>query len=391
MRVAYICSDPGVPVFGTKGSSVHVQEVTRALLRHGADVTLFANRFDGESPADLSTLRTVALPRAPKGDPASRERRALEANDALTDALAGNGPFDLIYERYSLWSYAGMEFAREHEIPGVLEVNAPLIEEQAAHRDLVDRASAEQVARRAFAAASVLTPVSTQVAAYLEGFACTSGKLLVTPNGVNPERFPVGMPPAIAQPAGTFTVGFVGTLKRWHGLPVLIDVFDRLYREHDSTRLLVVGDGECREEMERDLMNRGLDAAVRFTGAVPPEAVPSYLASMDVGVAPYPEGDNFYFSPLKLFEYMAAGLPVVASDIGQIRSAVEHGRTGLLCAPGDADAFVRSIAVVRDNPETRSRLGAAAREHVMRNCTWDGIVKRVLETACYRSPIRVGS
>jgi len=133
------------------------------------------------------------LPRPPKGDPAARERAALSINPVLHGELEKAGPFNFIYERYSLWSYAAMEFARASNTPGLLEVNAPLIEEQAQYRVLVDRAGAERVANRVFDAATALLPVSSEVAAYLERFPGAQGKVNVVPNGVRPERFPEGL------------------------------------------------------------------------------------------------------------------------------------------------------------------------------------------------------
>ncbi|HMC90550.1 MAG TPA: hypothetical protein VKI17_13430, partial [Gemmataceae bacterium] len=80
MRVAYLCADLGVPVFGCKGCSIHVQEVVRALTRQGAEVELFAMRAAGEPPAGLETVRLHHLPALPKGDCAAREQAALAAN-----------------------------------------------------------------------------------------------------------------------------------------------------------------------------------------------------------------------------------------------------------------------------------------------------------------------
>src|SRR5262249_20708231 len=148
-----------------------------------------------------------------------RARTALAANDALRATLERAGPFDLVYERYSLWSFAGMEYARGRGTPGLLEVNAPLIEEQAEHRGLVDRAGAGRVAGRAFAAATALLAVSEEVAAYLGRYPGARGRVRVVANGVDPGRFPDGLRPSRPGPPGTWTVGFVGTLKPWHGLP----------------------------------------------------------------------------------------------------------------------------------------------------------------------------
>ncbi len=139
MRLAYICMDGGVPVLGRKGCSIHVQEVVRSLGRAGVDVDLFASRIEGEYPSGWSHVRLHEVPIITVGGQAARERAGLAANDRLTAALEYEGPFDLVYERYSLWSYAGMEFARASVVPGLLEVNAPLIEEQVEFRGLTYR------------------------------------------------------------------------------------------------------------------------------------------------------------------------------------------------------------------------------------------------------------
>jgi glycosyltransferase involved in cell wall biosynthesis len=381
MRVAYVCADRGVPVFGKKGSSVHVQEVIRALLGRGAEVELVAARTGGDPPSGLEGMRVHKLPEPPDGDRAERERMALQANAALGLALTLRGPFDLVYERYSLWSYAAMEHAREQGVPGLLEVNAPLIEEQAEHRGLVDRARAEWVATRVLGAAAALLAVSDEVARYLESFPGAHGRIHVVPNGVNPGRFSGDIIPAFPRQAGTFTVGFVGTLKPWHGLPSLVAAFHLLYKRDPGTRLLVVGEGPLREDLERDLDTRGLLPAVRFTGAVDPSAIPRLLASMDAAVAPYSGEGSFYFSPLKVYEYMAAGLPVVVSKIGQLDGLIVDGANGLLCAPGDPSGLADALYTLRNDPGLRARLGRAARETVLRDHTWDTVAGRILGLA----------
>src|SRR5690349_5536645 len=112
MRIAYVSADLGVPIFGRKGCSIHAQEVLSALLRLGAQVDLFTTSCEGEPPAGLECLTLHSLPRPPKGEPAVREQTALAGNARLQTDLEQAGTFDLVYERYSLWSYAAMEFAR---------------------------------------------------------------------------------------------------------------------------------------------------------------------------------------------------------------------------------------------------------------------------------------
>ncbi|HVT44368.1 MAG TPA: glycosyltransferase family 4 protein [Thermoanaerobaculia bacterium] len=379
MRIAYVSADPGVPIFGSKGNSVHVQEMVRSFRLMGAEVHIISPAVGGEPSDDLRDLHLHRLPKVPKGDLAERERGLYALNDDLAGILESAPRFDLLYERYSLWSHAALELARRNGIPAVLEVNAPLIDEQAEHRGLSDHAKALSVANRAFAAAKVLVAVSDGVASWLERFEPARGKIHVIPNGVSAERFPAHLSPAAPAGEGIVTVGFLGTLKPWHGLGTLADAFEIVYRAEPRSRLLVVGDGPERSTLAERLSPLG-DAVV-FTGAVRTDAVAGYLASMEIGVAPYPESASFYFSPLKVYEYMAAGLPVVASRIGQLEQLIDDGVNGFLCTPGDTAAFAETILRLARTPQLRERVGSSARRHVLGSHTWDSVARRVLELA----------
>ncbi len=381
MRAAYVCADPGVPVFGCKGCSVHVQEVIRTLIKQSVGVTLFAARLGGDPPSDLPGLDTVSLRSKHKRDPAERERAALEVNQELSNLLERHGPFDFIYERYSLWSWAGMSYAAQATIPGILEVNAPLIEEQAKHRDLFDRESAETVAGKVFKTASVLIGVSHEVAAYLETFPAARGRVKVVPNGVDVKRFRPGLKPAGPVHPGKFTIGFVGSMKPWHGLSTLVEAFRLFHRKNPESRLLAVGDGMARPQMEAEVAERKLQDVVHFAGTVEPHEVPELLASMDVAVAPYPRLPDFYFSPLKVLEYMGAGLAIVASRIGMLAELIEDEVNGLLVPPEDPAALARALERLHQDPAMRGRVARAARAAVVKSHTWDDVVKEILYLA----------
>ena len=378
MRIAYICADAGVPVFGRKGSSIHVQEVIRAMVAQGATVELFATRFGGDPPAGLANIVCHALSAPPAGDTRQREQAAIAANRALPAMLDARAPFDLVYERYSLWSHAGIGWARAQGIAGLVEVNAPLIEEQATHRRLGDRAAAEASARTLFAAAHAIVAVSSGVAAYLEGFGVDRGKVRILPNGVDASRFS-GL--ASRSAGAVFTVGFIGTLKPWHGLGTLIEAVALARDTGCPVRLLIVGDGPERGAMEAMLDGAGLARDAELTGAVDPAQIPALLARMDAAVAPYPALPDFYFSPLKIMEYMAAGTAIVASRIGDINGLIEHGVTGLLCPPGDAIAVADALVRLHAEPTTRARLGAAARAVSVRDLGWNHVAGEILALA----------
>jgi len=381
-RVAYLCADAGIPVCGSKGASVHVQAVVGTLARRGLEVELLTTRPEGERPESLRDVGLRGLPPAPKGEPAARERLA-QANDAVNAArLTALGPLDLVYERYSLWSAAPLEAAHAAGVPTVLEVNAPLVDEQAEHRSLVHRHEAERSTARALAAADVIVAVSDGIAAWLDGCPEAEGRVHVIPNGVDPRRFP---PPArelrARRPGEPFTVGFLGTLKPWHGLDTLVAAFVALRERHPEARLRIVGDGPQRQAVRDVLAAAGALEAAELVGAVTPAEVPGHLAAMDVAVAPYPDLRPFYFSPLKMVESMAAGLAVVASRAGALDDLVAHGATGLLCPPGDPVALAGALAELAGDPARCARMGAAGRSRVLAEHTWDAVVDRVLALA----------
>lgn len=383
MHIIYVCADSGVPVFGTKGASLHVQEVVRVMARDHR-VTIIAARVGGEAPADLAGLEVLTLPSAPGRDAAEREHAARLAAAEVPELIAAaermHGAAAVVYERYSLWSTGGMLAAAARGIPGVLEVNAPLIDEQARHRHLGDRGAADEVARTVFAAATAVVAVSEAVAEWVRDRSPDPISVHVVANGVDPARFR----PRVGSPGGAFTVGFVGSLKPWHGVDLLVEAMCGV---DGDARLLIVGDGPQRRRLERAA--RPLGSRIAFTGALPPDAVPTALARMDVAVAPYPP-EATYFSPLKVFEYMAAGTAVVASAVGQVPDLIEHGRTGLLVAPGDVPALTAAIVRLRDDPLLRRALGVEARRIASTRHTWQQVVDRILGLAGAAGPRAAG-
>jgi glycosyltransferase involved in cell wall biosynthesis len=381
MRVAYVCADYGIPVFGCAGGAIHVQEVVRVLLALGCRVELYAAAIQGTPAADLASVGVHEL----------RPWRTADegANQQLAATLAAAGPFDLVYERYSLWSCGAMEHARRVGVPGVLEVNAPLIEESMTYRKPIDGDAAAGIRARVFAAASLVAVVSRELVPYVEQHAPAAGRVHVVPNAINPRRFPGDVPATHPAAPGVFTVGFVGSMKAWHGLPTLVAAFAELHRRDPASRLLLVGDGPERGRTEAALTACGVREATLFTGAVPPDAVPGLLASMDVAVAPSPDLPMFYFSPLKVFEYMAAGLPVVASRVGQLREVLAGEGRGVLCPPGDVTALVDALDRLRRDRLRRERLGRAARAYVLAHYTWDANVQRILRLTTATAPSSV--
>jgi len=271
-----------------------------------------------------------------------------------------------------------MEFARTAGIPGILEVNAPLVEEQAKHRVLIDREGAERTAARVFQAASSVVAVSRENAAHVEHEGGDPRSIHVQPNGVDPKRF---CPQEDECSDRHFTVGFVGSLKPWHDLATLASAFCILLRGYPEARLLVVGDGRERQSLEHLVESLGIASSVHFSGAVRPDGVPQWMREMDIGIAPYAKDAANYFSPLKILEYMACGLPVLGSNTGQIPELVEDGRFGLLYAAEDAISLAGAMSMLAGNARLRRQMGEAGRAAVEQRHSWDRVVASTLRLA----------
>ena len=398
LHVGYVSSDRGVPVLGTKGGSTHVRELVNAFVRRGAEVTLLAARLTDDRKAQPIEARLVevqpsrfarglrdgirAVAPGERGETLAAETLGVMLNEEMTRALRrehARKPFCALYERYSLWGWAGLTFARAHGIPFLLEVNAPLRLEQARWRSLVGAEVAEALEAQLFRAADRVLVPSSALRAYVVSRGARQGRVRVVPNAADVNFFRPTTRSASTR-TGPFTIGFVGSLKPWHGIDDLLRAFVRLHRRDAAWRLLIVGDGPLRATIEKIVRTESLRGAVRVTGTVDYAAVPGLLHEMDVAVAPYPRLPGFYFSPLKIFEYMAARRPIVASNIGQVAEVLTHRRTALLHPPGSVTKMVAHLEELRARPELRERLARQARRLAVGRFTWDRNAARVLAT-----------
>jgi glycosyltransferase involved in cell wall biosynthesis len=280
-----------------------------------------------------------------------------------------------IYERYSLHSRAGADAAEALGLPFVLEVNAPLRDEARRFRSLDHPEVAAETEARVFERADRIFAISTPLAALLLNEGVDPDKLEVMRNAVSPAKFPRH------RNGEGFTVGFAGSLKAWHGVEVLADAFGATVTEIPDLRLEVVGDGPFAGAF--DELELPPERLKRY-GARPHAETLQILASWDVGVAPYVDASpTFYFSPLKVVEYMAAGVCPVASDLGEIRWLLGDGKRGVLVRPGDRAALGSALVDLAADRERVAGLGARARSFAHSSLSWSRNARRALD--CLRS------
>jgi glycosyltransferase involved in cell wall biosynthesis len=222
--------------------------------------------------------------------------------------------------------------------------------------------------RQSRAVVTISHPAARQLARYGVGV-----PIVVVSNGFEPRWFPVldaGERGARRRALGLTApcvVGFAGTFRPFHGIALLGQLIEATAARAD-TQWLLIGDGPERAGLQAALGHR---PGVLFLGRRPPEEVGALLALVDVAVAPYPafEGD-FYFCPLKVIEYAAAGCAVVASALGDVPLLLDHGRAGVVLNEPSLEAWRAAVEGLLNDPERSAALGQAARQWVHAHYTW---------------------
>jgi glycosyltransferase involved in cell wall biosynthesis len=385
-NILYLCCDKGLPFWGTKGGSVHMREFVAALRSFGHRVTVVARDKSDRSESDdfISLPSRSARDLFDEAIELGGDRELLSESkqfyqnpnwERFLTKLHKKNEFGLVYERYSLFAIAGLSFARRAGIPFIFEVNAPLVWEALTYRGLVMKELAQAVEKRLFSSADRIIAVSDSIQKYVLSVA-PGARVSVVPNGVNIDRFNIkahesALDDIESSSEDNFTVAFIGNLRPWHGVEILIDAFAEFSRRSGRGKLLIIGGGEpLKKELERRCFSLGLDGKVTFTGAVPFEEIPGLLEIADVTVAPYPDLDNFYFSPLKILEYMAAGKAIIASKIGQVAQILSHEKTAFLIPPGDSRTLASVLDILYQDPALRKSLGINARNEACSRHTW---------------------
>jgi glycosyltransferase involved in cell wall biosynthesis len=370
------------------GSVTHSHEVIRALKAEGVRVAAYTSdsaiaETAALEPDPVCRWHLVQTPRAVKAIPASAaagcDLRLVRA------ALAAAWSADAVYQRHARFSLAGALVARLSGKPLFLEYNGPESFKGRYWNSTPLRGRLAACEDAALAAATRIFVVSEVDRRSLVQRGIEPERIVVNPNGVDAERFALGGGAEIRTRHGIandFVIGFLGTFGPWHGAPVLarafVDVADRLPRAH----LFLVGDGPELETTLEILRCAGIEARTTVPGQVRPSEVPAYLDACDLLVSPHvplPDGVEFFGSPTKLFEYMAAGKAIIASRLGQIGDVLAHGKTGWLVRPGDVAGLAEAIVSLAEAPRVREELGAQARRQAVDRHSWKRNARGVID------------
>jgi len=381
LKILY--SAAGTPIPGTHGGSVHALELCRALARRGHEVHLAAlapssedaGRGSSEGALDGVVLHYI--------------RRALPltlfewtASGAIRRLINEHRP-DVVVERFYTFGGGALSAAHKARTPAVLEVNSPARDYPGSLRDRLDkltlirpvdrwRRRQLQMAAAVYATSHHLVPPRLR------------DSVTVVVNGVDTERFRPGPP---TEDTGPLRCVYVSSFRSWHGAEDLVAAVARCTAMRVPIKVTCIGRGPRWKAAREAADQAGLADAIEFIGRVSHVDVPRHLAEADVGVAPFAPDQfsalqlGWFWSPIKIFEYLAAGLPVVTADIDELRSLLPDDVANFY-KPSDPVALAEALIEMEHDRAAVRRMSMAARRLAEQKYTWDrqaAAVEAVLE------------
>ncbi|MGE3175634.1 MAG: glycosyltransferase [Planctomycetota bacterium] len=376
------------------GQAVHVRELIGALRRAGHEVRECAliEKAGSETGAAADGNGRAAPAKAGFWQRLQLPRTAIEILEvvynrrgrAMLRAAARSFRPHFVYERHALHCRAGLDVARELGVPLLLEVNSPMVDEMRKLHLLRLPRMAAAAERAVLGGADRVLAVTRVLADRLQELGAPADRVRVVPNGAVPSRYDAAAHAAGAAvrarwalPADALVLGFVGYMRPWHRLDLVLELMAR--PRFAALHLVLMGDGPALPALREQAERLGLSARVRCLGVLPPDVLPAHVCAVDAALIP---AINGYASPLKLFDTLAAGVPTLAPDQPNLRELVADGDSALLFAPGDGDALAAALLRLLDDRELGPRIGSRGRELLReRDWTWDGNAARVAAIA----------
>lgn len=381
MKIVWSLPVRGERLTSSRGDLVRARSLIQAMRADGHDVTVVEDAEHAHTQAAVATYRTwlrSVLPRRPTlalRDIGRSVHGCLHGIHVASTARAIGA--ELIIETQVAYSPSAAFAAQLAAIPFVLDDCSPTAEESALGAGLP--ALARAVLRLQAKRARAVVASSPLLAGMLVDEGVAPRRIACVPNGIDVDAF--AQAGAAHQKdsvtGGRCVIGFVGSFQPWHRVDLLIEAV-ALLTDVRGIHVVLAGEGPGLRIALDVATARRLQDRVTALGVVKPDAVPALLARCDIGVLPH---SNEYGDPMKLREYAAAGLAVVAPDLDAVREGVVHGETGLLFRPGSADALARALGRLAVDPGERRRLGEEARRRVFATGSWSGRARALLASA----------
>lgn len=293
---------------------------------------------------------------------------------------------DFLYQRYDSFNWSGIALSKLLRIPVIVEYNGSEVWKGRYWGSMRFLHLARLIEETVLFGGDRIVAISGVLKDNLIKLGVSEERIILNPNGVDPVMFNLGIDGGrIRQKYAIqdkMIVGFLGTFGVWHGTGVLVDAIEPVIKENKGVHFLLIGDGELRGSVEQIIKERRLGEYVTITGLISHGEVPGYLAACDILASPHvpnPDATPFFGSPTKLFEYMAMGKGIVASNLDQIGEVLRHNHSAILVEPGNVAQLAEGILKMAADKELREKLGGQAREAALKNYTWEKNAEKVLK------------
>ena len=284
----------------------------------------------------------------------------------------------LIYERYSLFMFASVWWAKRHQLPIVLEINDSCQVHRV--RPLTFKKLAANIERWIFKNATGLVFISSRFKQVAEQAYGDIAPNVISPNAADLDKFIINKDAGdkLRKALGIedkLVLGYVGAFVHWHGIDWFVDLISERLKEFPNLVLLLVGDGVAFKAIQDRIKQAGVTAQVLMPGNVEHSKVSSYLSAMDFGILP---DSNDYGSPMKLFEFMAMGKGMVAPNFTPIAEVVQDNETSWLFPAGDKHACIDKVLAIAGNKNAHQAVGLKARAYIERERQWKHNAEQLL-------------
>lgn len=379
MRILYHHRTRGREVEG-----VHIRGIVQALRELGHEVTVMS--FPGADPEQAPVIETASG----RGRLATLVTRlpgvvfeAFEVGYNLVTlprmhaAMRRLKP-QLIYERYSLFLFATVWLARHHRIPVVLEINDSALVERV--RPLRLKRLARRIERWCLRRCNGLVFISHRFRTQAETAYGAIAASVISPNAADlaqfdPSRFDRVRLRRDRGVENRVVCGFIGSFAPWHGVDTFVDALSARLAEAPQLTMVLVGDGHRLPAVRALVDARGLGKRVLLPGRVNHDDIAGWIACMDYAVLP---DSNDYGSPMKLFEFMAMGVAVLAPDYEPVAEVIDDGGTGWLFPRRRTEQCVQRVLDLAAQTDEHRRVGMAARAYIARERQWRNNAEQLL-------------
>jgi glycosyltransferase involved in cell wall biosynthesis len=287
--------------------------------------------------------------------------------------------FDLVYERFAAFQYMGHSIKKKKNIPWILETNAILsIESSIERKSTALPSKLQKYEKFAYQNCDVLVCITDELRELIiKKFNIDPDKIIISPNAVNIDEFSSENHEPLKF-NDLFNIGFVGSLWQWQRLDFLFDTVKELQDQGYEISLTIVGDGQCADEWKNYAKVINIKN-VKFVGKVRREDVPRYIRGFDVCYSgQFSMELGSYLSPIKMYEYMAMGKPILATSYGETKRLVIDGENGYLFKENDKETLREAIKKLYLDDVLRKSMGDKSKNIAFDNHSWEIRVKKML-------------